>query len=55
MLLLDMAQAFNFIDHDILCTKMDRAGFGPMVIQWFKSYLNRTQQIFLMYFKLIRE
>ena len=44
MLLLDIPKAFNCIDHDILYTKMDRAGFGPIVIKWFKSYLNRTQQ-----------
>ena len=26
---------------------MECAGFGPMVIRWFKSYLNRTQQVFI--------
>ena len=38
-------KAFNCIDHDILYSKMDSAGFGPLVIQWFKSYLKRTQQV----------
>ena len=47
MLLLDIAKAFNCVNHEILYLKMDMAGFGPMVISWFKSYLNRTQQVIL--------
>ena len=47
MLFMDVAKAFNCIDHEILFTKMDRAGFGPMVINWFRSCLNRTQQVML--------
>ena len=47
MLFLDVAKAFNCINHEILYTKMERAGLGPMVIQWFKSYLNRTQQVLI--------
>ena len=45
LLLLDMAKAFNCIDHDILFVKMEKAGFAPKVINWFKSYLNRSQKV----------
>ena len=38
MLLLDVAKAFNCIDHNILFLKMERAGFSLNVIQWFRSY-----------------
>ena len=47
MLLLDIAKTFNCIDHDILYLKMDAAGFGPMVIHWFKSYFKQTQQVII--------
>ena len=45
MLLLDIAKAFNCIDHEILFAKMSTAGFDATVIQWFRSYLHRTQQV----------
>ena len=45
MLLLDIAKAFNCISHDILLAKMASAGFDRTVIQWFRSYLHRTQQV----------
>ena len=45
MLLLDMAKAFNCIDHDILFVKMEKAGFVPKVIEWFRSYLRRSQRV----------
>ena len=43
MLLLDIAKAFNCVDHELLYTKMSRAGFSPVVVQWFRSYLHHTQ------------
>ena len=45
LLLLDMAKAFNCIDHNILFVKMEKAGFALKVINWFKSYLNRSQKV----------
>ena len=45
MLLLDMAKAFNCIHHDILFIKMHNTGFSDRVIDWFRSYLNRTQRV----------
>ena len=37
MLLLDIAKAFNCINHDILYSKMESAGFEGKTISWFKS------------------
>ena len=45
MLLLDIAKAFNCISHDILYAKMASAGFNRTVVQWFRSYPHRTQQV----------
>ena len=45
MILLDIAKAFNCISHDILYAKMASYGFDKTVIQWFCSYLHRTQQV----------
>ena len=47
MLLLDVAKAFNCIDHDILYIKMELAGFSENVIKWFRSYLRRSQRVIL--------
>ena len=43
ILFLDIAKAFNCVDHEILYRKMHDAGFSIRVINWFKSYLNRSQ------------
>ena len=45
MILLDIAKAFNCVSHEILYAKMASAGFDKTVIQWFRSYLHRTQQV----------
>ena len=45
MLLLDVAKAFNCVDHEILFIKMEKAGFAQRVINWFRSYLNRFQRV----------
>ena len=45
MILLDIAKAFNCISHDILYAKMSSYGFDRTVIQWFRSYLHRTQHV----------
>ena len=37
MLLLDIAKAFHRIDYDKLYYKMEKAGFGPVTISWFKD------------------
>ena len=43
MLLLDIAKAFNCVSHELLFIKMYGAGFSPVVIQCFRSYLDCTQ------------
>ena len=45
MLVLDIAKAFNCIDHDILFAKMECAGFSHTVLNWFRSYLCRSQRV----------
>ena len=42
---LDIAKAFNCISHEILFIKMSEAGFSNNVINWFRSYLNRMQNV----------
>merc|ERR1712033_103466 len=43
MVLLDLQKAFDTVNHDILCNKLEAMGidFTP----WFKSYLGDRQQI----------
>ena len=45
MLLLDVANTFNCIDHEIVYIKMKNAGFGIKVIEWLWSYLTRFQRV----------
>ena len=43
MLFLDVAKAFNCINHARLFEKLKKIGFSPRCITWFKSYLTRCQ------------
>ena len=43
MLLIDLQNAFNTIDHQILIKKMRYLGFSKNVITWFKSYLSEQK------------
>ena len=43
MLFLDVAKAFNCINHAHLFEKFKKIGFSPRCITWFKSYLTRCQ------------
>ena len=40
---LDVAKAFDCINHDILLHKLLKIGFSQNSLRWFKSYLSRTQ------------
>ena len=42
MLLLDLQKAFDTVDHEILCRKLD--AIGVLSIDWFKSYLTNRKQ-----------
>ena len=42
MLLLDVQKAFDSVNHDILCSKLESMGINP---GWFKSYLSNRQQL----------
>ena len=42
---LDISKAFDCINHDLLISKLRKMGVSDMTINWFKSYLDRTQQL----------
>jgi hypothetical protein len=42
MLLLDVQKAFDSVNHQILCQKLEAMGIDP---SWFKSYLSNRQQL----------
>ena len=42
----DLSKAFNLVLHQKLIAKIEEAGCGGEILQWFKSYLhNRTQKV----------
>ena len=44
-LCLDVAKAFDCINHEILLQKISDVGFDGPSLTWFKSYLTRTQAV----------
>ena len=42
---LDVAKAFDSINHNILLYKLSKIGFSDKSVKWFKSYLTRTQVV----------
>ena len=45
MIFLDIAKAFNCIEHEIIYKKLLCAGMSDRVVQCFRSYLKRSQLI----------
>ena len=41
---LDLAKAFNTVDHKILMSKLSAVGVSPSTLEWFGSYLNNRKQ-----------
>ena len=41
---IDLRKAFDVIDHSTLLSKLERAGFQYLELDWFKSYLSERQQ-----------
>ena len=40
---LDVAKAFDCLNHEILLNKLSKIGFNENTCKWFRSYLDRTQ------------
>ena len=45
LLFLDVRKAFDSLDHNMLLTKIQRLGASGRMLNWFSSYLNRTQRV----------
>ena len=41
---IDYSKAFDTLDHDILCKKLEKYGLCPAVISWCKNYLTDRKQ-----------
>jgi len=42
---LDVAKAFDTVDHKILLAKLENIGIRGQVLSWFESYLTNRQQL----------
>ena len=45
LLFLDVRKAFDSLDHNILLTKLQALGISGKMLNWFYSYLDRTQRV----------
>ena len=56
MILIDLQNAFDTIDHDILLQKLYAIGFSKHSVNWFRSYLINGMYLGLiwrMYFPIL--
>ena len=45
MVLMDLQKAFDTVDHNILCNKLQAIGLNNNSVSWFRSYLCNRQQM----------
>ena len=45
LIFLDVAKAFNCLDHNVLYDKLKNVGMSERILKWFRSYLTRTQVV----------
>ena len=41
-------KAFDLVEYDFLCLKLDMYGFSETTVSFFKSYLNNKRYTFVM-------
>ena len=43
MILIDLQETFDTVNHDILIKKMELIGFSEETTKWFRSYLSKRK------------